>query len=61
MVPVVPAEWVLDGKQIDPFKVTRVGDKLYGRGTIDDKGSIATVLYAMQAVKESKLPLCAFA
>ena len=57
VVPVVPAEWVIDGKQIDPFKVTRVGDKLYGRGTIDDKGSIATVLYAMQAVKESKLPL----
>ena len=57
VVPVVPAEWVIDGKQIDPFKVTRVGDKLYGRGTIDDKGSIATVLYAMKAVKESKLPL----
>ncbi len=57
VVPVVPAEWVIDGKQIDPFKVTRVGDKLYGRGTIDDKGSIATVLYAMKAVKDSKLPL----
>ena len=57
VVPVVPAEWVVDGKQIDPFKVTRVGDKLYGRGTIDDKGSIATVLYAMKAVKDSKLPL----
>lgn len=57
VVPVVPAEWVVDGKQLDPFKVTRIGDKLYGRGTIDDKGSIATVLYAMKAVKESKLPL----
>jgi hypothetical protein len=31
VVPVVPAEWVLDGQAIDPFKVTRVGDKLYGR------------------------------
>ncbi|ULR88230.1 dipeptidase [Comamonas sp. B21-038] len=57
VVPVVPAEWVVDGQQIDPFKVTRVGDKLYGRGTIDDKGSIATVLYAMKAVKQSQLPL----
>ena len=57
VVPVVPAEWVIDGKQIDPFKVTRVGDKLYGRGTIDDKGSIATVLYAMKAVKDAGLPL----
>lgn len=57
VVPVVPAEWVVDGQQLDPFKVTRVGDKLYGRGTIDDKGSIATVLYAMKAVKQSQLPL----
>lgn len=57
VVPVVPAEWVVDGQQLDPFKVTRIGDKLYGRGTIDDKGSIATVLYAMKAVKEAKLPL----
>ncbi|MDR2330212.1 MAG: dipeptidase [Comamonas sp.] len=57
VVPVVPAEWVVDGQQLDPFKVTRVGDKLYGRGTIDDKGSIATVLYAMKAVKQLQLPL----
>ncbi len=57
VVPVVPAEWLVDGQQLDPFKVTRIGDKLYGRGTIDDKGSIATVLYAMKAVKEAKLPL----
>ncbi|WP_424461291.1 dipeptidase [Ottowia sp.] len=58
VVPVVSAEWVLDdGTQLDPFKQTRVGDLLYGRGTIDDKGSIATVLYAMRAVKDSGLPL----
>ena len=38
-------------------RLTRVGDYLYGRGTIDDKGSIAAVLYAMKAVKESGLPL----
>ena len=46
-----------DGTKLDPFKVTRVGDYLYGRGTIDDKGSIAAVMYAMKAVKESGLPL----
>jgi len=58
VVPVVPEEWVLaDGTRLDPFKVTRVGDYLYGRGTIDDKGSIAAVLYAMKVVKESGLPL----
>ena len=43
--------------QARPFKLTRVGGNLYGRGSIDDKGSIATVLYAMKAVKESGLPL----
>ncbi|PZP95070.1 MAG: dipeptidase [Variovorax paradoxus] len=58
VVPVVASEWVLeDGTRLDPFKLTRVGGLLYGRGSIDDKGSIATVLYAMKAVKDSGLPL----
>jgi predicted dipeptidase len=58
VVPAVADEWVLDdGTQLDPFKVTRVGDYLYGRGTIDDKGSIAAALYAMKTVKESGVPL----
>jgi predicted dipeptidase len=58
VVPVLPEEWVLaDGTRLDPFKVTRVGDVLYGRGTIDDKGSIAAVLYAMKTVQESGVPL----
>ncbi|MBB1634361.1 dipeptidase [Cupriavidus sp. UME77] len=58
VVPAVADEWALDdGTKLDPFKVTRVGDFLYGRGTIDDKGSIATVLYAMKTVKESGLKL----
>ena len=58
MVPAVAAEWVLDeGIPLDPFKLTRVGGLLYGRGTIDDKGSIAAVLYAMKAVKDSGLPV----
>lgn len=58
VVPVTPEEWVLEnGTKLDPFKLTRVGDKLYGRGSIDDKGSIAAVLYAMKAVKDSGLPV----
>ena len=58
VVPVVADEWVLDdGTRLDPFKLTRVGGNLYGRGSIDDKGSIAAVLYAMKTVKESGLPL----
>lgn len=58
VVPVVADEWVLDdGTRLDPFKLTRVGNLLYGRGSIDDKGSIAAALYAMKAVRESGLPL----
>ena len=58
VVPVVADEWVLDdGTKLDPFQLTRVGGNLYGRGSIDDKGSIATVLFALKAVKESGLPL----
>ncbi|WP_455287253.1 dipeptidase [Cupriavidus necator] len=58
VVPAIAEEWVLDdGTRLDPFRLTRVGDTLYGRGTIDDKGSIAAVLYAMKTVKESGVPL----
>ncbi|MBJ2155043.1 dipeptidase [Variovorax sp. IB41] len=58
VVPAVLSEWVLDdGTKLDPFTMQRVGDFLYGRGTIDDKGSIAAVLYAMKAVKDSGLPI----
>ncbi|QUP54060.1 dipeptidase [Ralstonia syzygii] len=58
VVPARAEEWVLDdGTRLDPFRVTRVGNLLYGRGTIDDKGSIAAALYAMKTVKDSGVPL----
>ncbi|MDB0571010.1 dipeptidase [Ralstonia solanacearum] len=58
VVPARAEEWVLDdGTRLDPFKVTRVGDQLYGRGTIDDKGSIAAALYAMKTLKDSGVPI----
>ncbi|CBJ38552.1 aminoacyl-histidine dipeptidase (Carnosinase) (Xaa-his dipeptidase) protein [Ralstonia solanacearum CMR15] len=58
VVPARAEEWVLDdGTRLDPFKVTRVGNLLYGRGTIDDKGSVAAALYAMKTVKDSGVPL----
>ncbi|PWB31408.1 dipeptidase [Pseudomonas sp. SDI] len=58
VVPVTPENWVLqDGTKLDPFKVTLVGDRMYGRGTEDDKNGIVVAMYAMKIIKEEKLPL----
>ncbi len=51
---VVPAG---DGWQVDPFAAVREGDKLYGRGTSDDKGPALCALYAMKAIKAAGVPL----
>jgi len=58
VVPVTPENWVLkDGTRLDPFKVTLIGDRMYGRGTEDDKNAIVVAMYAMKVIKEEKLPL----
>ena len=52
---VVPAR---DGwKETEPFEPVVKGDKLFGRGTADDKGPAVAALYAMRAVKELGIPL----
>lgn len=51
---VVPAG---DGWQVDPFSAKIVGDKMYGRGTTDDKGPAVAALYAMKAIKDAGIPL----
>lgn len=51
---VVPAG---DGWPMDPFAAVREGDKLYGRGTSDDKGPALCALYAMKAIKAAGVPL----
>ena len=40
-----------------PYEPKEVDGMLYGRGTDDDKGPVATVLLAMQAVRELGVPL----
>ena len=41
----------------DPFKLTREGDYIYGRGTTDDKGPILEALYAMKLLRDSGVKL----
>jgi len=52
--PVDPSKW----KQ-SPFKLDRTSEpgKLLARGSEDDKGPIATALYAMKAIKDKKVKL----
>ena len=41
----------------DPFKLTREGDHVYGRGTTDDKGPVLEALYAMKLLCDSGVKL----
>lgn len=52
--PVDPSKW-----KKSPFVLDRTSEpgRLIGRGTEDDKGPIATALYAMKAIKDCKVPL----
>lgn len=46
-----PEEW-RDG--LDPWKVTREGDRLYGRGTADNKGQHSINIGALEAVLKTR-------
>ncbi|MBR3495008.1 MAG: Sapep family Mn(2+)-dependent dipeptidase [Clostridia bacterium] len=51
---VVPAG---DGWETPPFTAVRKGDRIYGRGTGDDKGPALCALFAMRAIREAGVPL----
>jgi succinyl-diaminopimelate desuccinylase len=46
-----------DGWSYDPYGGQIHNNKIYGRGTQDDKGPIIAALYGLRAVKDSRLPL----
>ena len=52
--PADPTKW-----QKSPFKMDMTSEpgKMIGRGTEDDKGAIATALYAMKAIKDNTIAL----
>jgi succinyl-diaminopimelate desuccinylase len=45
------------GWSYPPFEGTEVDGALYGRGSVDDKGPLVAALFAMKAVRDSKLPV----
>ena len=51
---VVPAG---DGWNYPPFGAVTEGNRMYGRGTSDDKGPALASLYAMRAIREAGIPL----
>lgn len=46
-----------NGWNTNPFEPVIEDGRMFGRGTIDDKGPMVAALYAMKAVKESGLPI----
>ena len=51
---VVPAGDI-DNWNYSPFELTEDGEKLYGRGSVDDKGPIVSSLFAVKALMDSDI------
>ncbi|WP_457752554.1 M20/M25/M40 family metallo-hydrolase [Thermococcus sp.] len=50
VVPVNMEEW-----KTDPFKLTIIGNKAYGRGSADDKGNVAGIMLALKELSTKRL------
>ena len=46
-----------DGWTVDPYAGLVTDGKIFGRGTMDDKGPTVCALYALKAIKDSGVPL----
>lgn len=58
VVPANAAGWVLeDGTQLEPFTLTEIDGRLYGRGAEDNKNGIVAVMFAMRVIAQENLPL----
>lgn len=44
-----------EGWDTDPFEITETDGKLYGRGTLDDKGPVISALYAVKYLMEEDM------
>jgi len=56
VVPVDSAKWKLkDGTKLSPFKLKVIGDRMYGRGASDNKGSVVAALYVLGSIKRQGL------
>lgn len=51
-VPVVHRNWIYD-----PFRLTIVGDKAYGRGALDDKSNVASIMIALRELAQREIPV----
>ena len=44
------------GWNTNPFQLTEIDGKLYGRGVSDDKGAVSAMLFVMKLLKNEKIP-----
>lgn len=46
-----------DGWKYPPYAAEIHDDKIFGRGTVDDKGSVMSALFGLKAIVDAKLPI----